>query len=115
MTFNELDVIERNISEAKKLVDLADSLERLRENRDFKKVVLEGYFEKEAIRLVLLKADPNFQTPERQDSIWSQIDAIGNLHQYFQTIYQQAAIARKSIEADEAIREEILAEDLSNG
>lgn len=103
--------IEKNIKLAKERVDLGDSLERLRNNRDFKKVIQEGFFLDEAVRLVQLKADPAFQTMERQESIMKQIDAIGALNQYFQTIFQFAALARKAIESDQQTLEEILAED----
>jgi CHAT domain-containing protein len=110
MSNDAIQEIELNISEAKKVVELGASLERLRNNRDFKKVIQEGYFQQEAIRLVHLKSDYSFQTPERQKSILTQIDAIGNLNQYFETVFHQASLARKAIEADEYTRDEILAE-----
>ena len=103
--------IEKNIKLAKERVDLGDSLERLRNNRDFKKVIQEGFFCDEAVRLVQLKADPAFQTAERQESIVKQIDAIGAQNQYFQMIYQMAHLARKAIESDQETLEEVLAED----
>jgi len=102
--------IDLNIQEAKKVVEVGDSLERLRNNRDFKKVIQEGYFRDEAVRLVHLKSDPNFQTPERQQSILLQIDAIGSLDQYFRTLIHTAELAKKAVDAGEEAREEILAE-----
>ena len=57
MSNEAINAIERDIKEARKHVELGDSLERLLNNRDFKKVIVEGYFEKEAARLVHLKAD----------------------------------------------------------
>lgn len=105
-----IQAIDANINEAKKIADVGESLERLRLNRDFKKVIMEGYFEKEAIRLVHLKADPNMQTPDHQKSIIAQMDAIGSLNQYFHAVYQQANIARKAIVSDEEARDELLAE-----
>ena len=102
--------IELNIREAKKLVEAGAALERLRNNTDFKKVVMEGYFEQEAIRLVHLKADKNMQTPESQASIVAQIDAIGALHEYFRVVMFRASMAEKAIEADEQTRDELLAE-----
>ena len=106
-TIQELDA---NIKEAKKIADLAASLDRLRSNRDFKKVILDGYFEDEAIRLVHLKSEPQMQSPESQASIIQQLDAIGTLNQYFTVVYQKARLAQKSIEDDEQTREELLAE-----
>jgi hypothetical protein len=111
MSTNQIQAIEANIKEARKLVELGDAMERLKGNKDFKTLVMEGYFEKEAIRLVQAKSNPSLQSPEMQKSILSQIDAIGNLNLYFSTVAQQAAIARKTIEQDEAVRDEILAEE----
>jgi hypothetical protein len=94
------------------LVESGDALERLKSNKDFKKLILEGFFEKEAIRLVHLKADRNMQNVDTQRSILSQMDAVGALHQYFNTILIQANQASKSIAADEEARDELLAEEL---
>lgn len=106
-----VQAIEANIREAKKIVELGNCLERLQSNRDFQKVIAEGYFRQEAIRLVHLKADPSMQSPASQQSIISQMDAIGALTQYFQTVFHTASIAAKAIAADEETRDEILAED----
>lgn len=111
MSMTELQQLEQNIKQAQKAVDLGDALERLRNNRDFKKVFIEGYFEQEAIRLVHLKADSNLQAPEAQQSIVAQMDAIGGVLQYMQTVMVRADMARRSVAADEQTRDEILAED----
>lgn len=103
-----LGQLDKSIEEARSVEDLGQSLERLSNNPDFKRVILKGYFEKEAIRLVNLKADPNMQTPQRQAAILVQIDAIGNLHQYFQTIQQMATMATKSRLDSEQMREELI-------
>ena len=108
---NQSKVIEENIKAARKLVDLGNALERLKSNKDFKTIITEGYFEKEAIRLVQAKSNPGLQSPEMQKSIITQIDAIGNLNSYFQTIATQASMARKNIEVDEAELEAIAAEE----
>lgn len=107
----QLQAIDRNLEEDKKAVDLASALNRLSTNKDFREVIKVGYFEKEAIRLVLLKADINMQSPERQEAIIKAIDSIGFLHQYFNTINQLASIATKSIEYNEEAREELLQEN----
>jgi hypothetical protein len=107
---NQVQAIEANIKAARKLVELGNALERLKSNKDFRTIVMEGYFEKEAIRLVQAKANPSLQSAEMQRSILTQIDAIGNLNMYFTTLVQQAALATKSIEQDEAAVEEIRGE-----
>lgn len=106
---DQLHEIELNIKQAQKIVEQGNALERLRNNNDFKKVIMEGYFEQEAIRLVHLKADQNMQDVERQKSILNQIDAIGSLNQYFQTVFHRSSLASKAIAADEETREELLA------
>lgn len=104
---SEIEQLEHSIQDAKQLVDLGNALERLLHNRDFKTLVLEGYFEREAIRLVHLKADPGMQTAQHQASIVSQMDAIGSFSAYLNEIRRQAMIAGKHIEESEEVLEEI--------
>lgn len=116
MTNDTIQRIEANISSAKEVVEFDKALQRLEANRDFRLVIRDGYLKAEAIRLVHVKADPAFQTPERQAAVLAQIDAIGNLLQYFRTVSQQARMATKAIESDEAARDELLVEEgLSRG
>lgn len=110
MTLDVIQEIEANIKQSKQIVELGNSLERLIHNQDFKKVIMDGYFKQEAIRLVHLKSDASMQKPETQSSINKQMDAIGSLNQYFQVISHQASLAVKAISADEEARDEILAE-----
>jgi hypothetical protein len=104
----ELDAIEKNIQEAQAYVDAANALLKLKDNREFKKVIMKGYFEEEAVRLVHLKADSNMQTPDMQKSLDKQIEAIGSFSNYLNTVLYKAEMARKTIEAEEEAREEIL-------
>lgn len=107
---NQIEEIEINITHAKEVISKGDSLERLLNNRDFKKVVVEGYFEKEAIRLVHMKSDYNSQSAEVQKDIDHDIMAIGRLSKYFNEVFRCADLARKAVEHDEETREELLAE-----
>jgi len=109
---NEVQALEASIKRNTALIDLGNSLERLRSNKDFKKVILEAYFEQESIRLVQLKADPSMQKEENQRAILKQMDAIGAVGQYFQTVFHLASLARKSVEADEDMRDELLAGEM---
>ena len=114
MSTEIIEAIERNIKQARIAVEESNALERLRNNKDFKKVILEGYFKEEAIRLVHLKADPSMQSLDSQKSIVSQLDAIGSFSAYLTHTLQRGAMASKQIESDEATRDEILAEELTN-
>ena len=110
MSDTELQQLERNIKHAQKTVDLGDALDRLRNNKDFKKVIGEAYFNEEAIRLVHLMSDGNMQSPEIQQSIHKQMIAIGVFHDFLNTLSIRADMARRSVAADEATRDEMLAE-----
>lgn len=106
MSQDQIAEIELGITEAKKFVADGKAVDRLLSNRDFKKVILEGYFEKEAVRLVHLKADFNMQGPEDQAAILTQIDAIGSLTHYIRTLRHNADQAEKAIfESEEALDE----------
>jgi hypothetical protein len=110
MSTAELQQLELNIKQAQKIVDQGDALARLRSNRDFKKVVMEGFFEQEAIRLVSLLTDENMQSPEKQNSIHHQMIAVSGFRDYLDTLDIRATMARHAVDADEATRDEILAE-----
>ena len=105
-----LKQVENSIKQATGHLEFGIAIERLRTNRDFKKVIVEGYFEQEAIRLVHLKADPNMQSAAHQEAILKQMDSIGALNQYFQTKSHLAAMASKSIDSDEELLDELLNE-----
>ena len=96
--------IETSIKEANKIKDLGSALERLTLNRDFQAVIKEGYFKDEAVRLVHLRGDPNFQTDERQAGIVKQIDGIAALGQYLSMVQLTAGQASKMIQDGEAAR-----------
>ena len=82
----------------------------LSKNRDFNDVIDKGYFEEEASRLVLLKADPNLQKPEDQASIIRSIDAIGHFRQYLSTVVSMGRMMEKSLMDDMETRQELLVE-----
>ena len=107
---NDIQAVELNIKRAKELIDLGTALDHLRSNRDFKKVIIDGYFSDEAVRLVHLKGDPSMQGESSQTSIIKQMDSIASLYQYFFTIDMRASSAARSVESDEETLSELLAE-----
>ena len=109
---NQQEEIEISIKQAKEVVDLRDALRRLHNNKDFKKVIKEGYFIDDASRLVLLKADPEMESPENQAIIERQIVAIGQLSQYFGKVEALGNMAERGIEDHATALEEIAAEEL---
>lgn len=88
-----------------------EALKRLEKNRDFKRLITEGYFREEASRLVLMLPDPNMQEPAMQKSMQEGIIACGQFRQYLGTKYQIGNAAVRSLAADEVTRETLLAEE----
>lgn len=111
-TEQQIEQVELSIESAKKAVDMRDSLIALTKNKHFKKVISEGYFEKEASNLVLSRGEPALQTEEDQADLLSSIDAIGNFRQYLIKTMQFGNTAEKSLKEHETTKEELLQEQL---
>ncbi len=114
MTSDFVKDIEAQLKAAKGTVEFYQALERLTESKDFKKVILDGYFKDEAVRLVHLKADPAMQSADAQKSLVAQMDSIGALTTYFRSLRLKAEMATKSIAANEDALAEIADEELNN-
>lgn len=108
---DQIAQVEQSIQAAKDTVAFGESLTRLFSNRDFKKVILDGYFKDEAVRLVHLLSDPNTQSPESQVSLQKQMHAIASLRDYLRLIEQRTSQALKGIAFDEQMLEELTAGD----
>ena len=108
----QLEQIEISDKQAKEMVSKMESLLRLVKNRDFKKVIEEGYFEKEASRIVLLKGDPEMQSEADQRTLDNMIIAVGGLRQYLSSTMQIGRMAQRDLAANAEAREEMLAETL---
>lgn len=115
MSSIETKQIEAQIAAAKETADMATALDRLKSNRDFKKVILQGYFKDEAIRLVQVKGNPDVQHPSSQAAIIRDIDAIGSLFQFLNQIEREGNQAEKTIADGQREIEAITEEELNNG
>ncbi len=100
-------VVEATIEQAKKKVEKYELLKKLVKNREFKKLILEGYFEDRAIELVSAKAQPNMDTDEMQATIVREIDAIGGLQQWFSYLRMEASAAEKAVSQHEHLLTEL--------
>ena len=109
-TEEQINAIEIGIDQAKEKVNDMEALQRLTKNKDFIQIITEGYFEKEASRVVLMKALPSMVDDESQNFCNKSIDAIGVLRQHFSAVMQMGAAAERSITSDQVTREELLAE-----
>lgn len=110
MTDVTIEEIELSIEEARSKVRLAAALNRLADHPDFRLVISDGFFRDEAVRLVQAKASPALQSAEMQTKVIGQIDAIGNLYQYFVKVLQQGELAEAAIRDGEEAIEEMVTE-----
>lgn len=111
MSQAQIDQLHRNIEQATGFIDLAGVLTRLQANKDFRKIISEGYLRDEAVRLVHAKSNVALQSPADQAAIIKQIDAIGCLEAFFRQIEKNASNADKAIESDRETIEDILRGD----
>lgn len=109
---SELESLEISIDQAKKAIEKRNKLRTLIKDHNFTAIIDDGYFKDEAVRLVHLRADYNFKTPEAQEDNLKQIEAIGIFKAYLHTVFQQGQAAENALENHEQTREEILSEDL---
>lgn len=99
----EVESIELSIQAAKRDKELRDAVVRLQKNPDFKKVIVEGYFQKEALRLLELSANSRLGADVREDAL-AEAKATVRLKSYLETIIHLGNYA----ESTDAEREEAL-------
>ena len=69
-------------------VMMYEALSRLHDNPDFQKVILEGYFKDEPVRLTSLLATDYVRREGVRPVLMEKLVAISSLEDYFQTIIQ---------------------------
>jgi hypothetical protein len=67
-------------------VDMAESLERLHQNPDFQKVILQGYFTDKAVNGVSLLAKDSIVEAGRRSEVMEDLIAVSSLQDHFITI-----------------------------
>lgn len=87
-------------------VEMRESLDRLKENKDFKKVILDGYFKDKAINGVSLLATDYVRNAGKRPEIMEALVAISQLEDYFSTIDAMGTIPTEDELAAEAAAEE---------
>jgi hypothetical protein len=107
MSQQELHELESNIKDLNEMVQLGNAMDRLRKNRDFKKVIEVEYLKEEAVRLVHLKADPNMQDERGQARVLRDLDAIGSFTQYIDLVTAKAEAAKEALDECEDLRAEL--------
>lgn len=112
---NQIEQIELDINTAKERIANAEALQRLHQNKDFRSLILDKYFVQEASRAVLLKADPSVKGKEEQRQIRDFMIGIGQLRQWFGTVYGLGNGAQQAMDDMHKAKQEILEEQLEEG
>lgn len=111
---DQVSHLNMTIEQAKVLMKRRDALRALEKNKDWQTLITECYFKTEPVRLVMLKADVNAQTPEMQEAIDKDITSIGNLRQFFAAVIQLGENAESSLEEHRKALDELQDESLDD-
>ena len=103
--------IEMSMEAAKQKIEKAELLDRLCNNGDFKKLILDGFCEEHALGLISKRVSPNYQNEANKQYIEGQLTAVGHLKLYMQFVFQEGQMAKDSLEAATEERNRALEED----
>lgn len=104
--------LEIEVEKAKAIIDTYEALVRLEKNKDFKKVILDGYLKEFALNTVLIRGRMEFRSNATLlESNTRKLDSIGELAEYFRNLRGNAAQMRNLLAEAESTREEILSEE----
>lgn len=92
---SELETIENQY-----WIDLADALRRLEDNKDFQKLILEGYFTDKAVNGVSMLAARSTKLEGRRPEIMEELNAISQLQDFLITVKNLGTIP-EYVEDDE--------------
>lgn len=106
---NHLDIIENSIEHARSRIAKAEAVTRLFNNTDFNEVLVKGYIEKEAVRLVGLYGSGRLPEEMRVD-VERDMHAIGAFESYLQRTITDGHTAVSDLETAQQNRDEYIAE-----
>lgn len=107
---NDLTEIGITRKEAEESIKLAEHLEKLHKNASFRKVILEGFLEQEAVRAAPLLAQP--LNDHSRKGVVDALTAIGVLRNYFGTIYRKGDASVTALEECDQVEAELLDDDI---
>lgn len=114
MSLNEIEQIELTIVEARKMAKRGEQAKRLASTKDFKDLIMDGYFVDEAARLVHMSSEPTISEDIR-NTIVRDMAGPGALKRYFSTIVRMGDMAAQEIEESQETLEELRIEDAQDG
>lgn len=104
-----MDIENKNASAS---IALADALARLEKNRDFKKVIEEGYFKEFAHNLVAQRAMPEMRSTESVIATNTRkLDAISELRHWFRGVRSMGYQGQLKLDANKQEAARILSEE----
>lgn len=80
------EALERDLDTHKHSIELLKSLRALSRNKDFQRVITEGYFRDEAVAGVAALSAPTVDSEASRAKTLKRLDAISELQQYFTSI-----------------------------
>ena len=107
---SDIEEVELSRDHAKELIRKRDKALKLASNREFKELVLEGYFRDEPARLASAFNDPAMST--HREALLSQFKAIGQFEQYLRTIVIMGNAAASELVEHEELLDELREETL---
>lgn len=81
--------------------DMKAALLRLQHNKDFQKVILQGYFQDKAINGVSVLATEHVKQNGLRSDVMEDLIAISRLQDYFQTIVNLGPATLDELESDD--------------
>lgn len=105
------DEIYAEMARHKATINAGLTLKTLEAHKGFQELILDGYLNKEALRLVRSLGRPGISSQEREEA-QRRLDAIGVFANYLSCVRDEAEIARVSLLETEKIFEEVHAERL---
>jgi competence CoiA-like predicted nuclease len=107
----QIEVLESNMVDSKHFVDVKNSMVKLQNNKEFKKVIIEYYFKEEAARLVMAKSSN--LTEEQQIVIDKMIYGIGSLAKFFDSVLSRGVQSEQQLAEDEETKATLIQEGLA--
>lgn len=111
---NDIGEIEITIEQARQTIRKGELIRELESYPAFKELIIDGYFRDEASRLVMLKADKEFEPAEKQAKLDRDILGISVLGEYLRTQKLLGSMAEDSLDQHENTLVE-LREEQANG
>lgn len=105
MNTNVIAGLEQQHEQAKELINRRNMALKLASNREFRLLILEGFVEKDAARLVAEAGDPAL-TPQQRADAFEMAKAGGHLKRYLSAAFQMGAVAeRDMVDLEQALAE----------